>query len=172
MSPRLFFAMLASLAVVACESSRMTDLEEYAQGVMAREPGPIEPLPEIKQIDTFVYAPTKKRDPFVLDRKSVQAAAATVTDGIAPDPLRRKEELEQFPLDSLTMRGTLKQGDAIWALVTTPENTLHHATVGNYLGKNNGQIIRITTEKIELTEIVSDGGGGWRERQAAVALTQ
>ena len=172
MNSRSLFAMLASLALAACGSGRMTDLEEYVQRVKEREPRPIDPLPEIHQIDTFVFDPVSQRDPFVLDQQSVEASTAQIDSGIAPDPLRRKEELEQFPLDSLAMVGTLEQEDAIWALVTTPQKTLYHVRVGNYLGLNNGQITRITEEEIELTEIISDGDGQWRERQAAVALTQ
>jgi type IV pilus assembly protein PilP len=172
MSARYCVAALASLALSACGSGKMADLEDYVQRVKGREPGPIEPLPEIKQIDTFHYEPGERRDPFVLDRQSIEAVPVPAGSGIAPDPLRRKEELEQFPLDSLTMVGTMVQGDTVWALITTPEHTLLHARVGNYLGLNNGQITRITEEEIELTEIVSDGGGEWRERQAAIALSQ
>lgn len=173
MSSRSFFALLASLSLTACGSGKLTDLEEYVQQVMAREPGPIDPLPEIKQIDTFVYEPASERDPFVLDRQSTEGTAALAGGGIAPDPSRRKEELEQFPLESLAMVGTLTQEGTIWALISTPKQLLLHARVGNYLGLNNGQITSITDNEIELTEIVSNGSNGeWRERQATVALSQ
>jgi type IV pilus assembly protein PilP len=173
-SPRYLVAILASIALAACGSGKMADLEEYVQQVKQREPGPIEPLPEIKQIDTFVFEPGDRRDPFVLDPQSAVAvtAVAPVSGGIAPDPLRRKEELEGFSLDSLKMMGTMEQGDTIWALVASPQGTLYHVRVGNYVGMNNGQITRITEEEIELTEIVSDGAGEWRERRAAIALSQ
>jgi type IV pilus assembly protein PilP len=164
--------MLASLALTACGSGRMSDLEEYAQRVKEREPGPIEPLPEIKQIDTFVFEAGDRRDPFVLDDQSAIVATEPTGTGISPNPLRRKEELEQFPLDSLDMVGTMEQGDTMWALIKTPENTMLHVRVGNYMGMNHGLITRITEEEIELTEIVSDGGGEWRERRAAIALSQ
>lgn len=173
MSPRSFFALLASLTLTACGSGKLTDLEEYVQQVMAREPGPIDPLPEIRQIDTFVYRPASERDPFVLDRQSTEETTALTGGGIAPNPSRRKEELEQFPLESLAMVGTLTQEGTIWALISTPERILLHVRAGNYLGLNNGRITSITENQIKLTEIVSeDGGGEWRERQATVALSQ
>lgn len=168
---RSSLGVFVSLTLVACGGSDLSDLEKYAQQVMAREPGPIEPLPKIRRIETFIFDPASPRDPFVLDRQSANANASPGS-GISPDPLRRKEELEQFPLDSLSMVGTLKQDDVMWALVLTPEKTLHHVRVGNYLGQNNGQITRITEEEIELTEILSDGAGAWRESQATVALSQ
>jgi type IV pilus assembly protein PilP len=92
--------------------------------------------------------------------------------GIVPDLLRRKEELERYALDALKMVGTLVQGDTNWALVVAPGGVLHRVRVGNYVGQNNGQITRIDEGQIQLTEIVNDGGGEWRERQAAVALKQ
>jgi type IV pilus assembly protein PilP len=171
MSTRSLHVMLVSLTLAACGSYDMTDLEKYAQQVKEREPGPIEPLPEIKRVETFVYAPESTRDPFVLDAQSAEVSVSPGS-GISPDPLRRKEELEQFPLDSLVMVGTLEQRGTVWALVKTPEKSLLHVRVGNYMGMNNGQITHIGDEAIELTEIVPDGGGGWRERQASIALTQ
>jgi type IV pilus assembly protein PilP len=150
----------------------MEDLEQYVRDVKAREPGSIESLPEIEQVDTFVFEPGERRDPFVLDDQSIQVLTRAPPSGVAPDPLRRKEELEQYPLDSLRMLGTLQQGDVIWGLVVSPDGTLHRVRVGNYMGLNNGQITRISDEEIELTEIISDGVDEWRERQAAIALSQ
>lgn len=173
MSWRIYAAILAGLTLTACGSGKMTDLEEYLERVKARTPGPIEPLPEVAQVDTFVFEPGDRRDPFAMDRKSAEAApTATAASGIAPDPLRRKEELEHFALDALRMMGTLQQDDAIWGLISSPEGTLHRVRVGNYMGLNNGQITRISEEEIELTEIVADGANEWRERQAAIALSQ
>lgn len=164
--------MLPALLLMACGGDTMTDLRDYVQKVKEREPGPVEPLPEIKQIATFVYEPGERRDPFVMDIDTEAAEAPQVDGGVAPDPRRRKEELEYFPLDSLSMVGTLEQDQTTWALITTKEGILHRVQVGNYLGKNNGQIIRIDEDAIQLTEIVSDGNGYWRERQASVALSQ
>jgi type IV pilus assembly protein PilP len=56
--------------------------------------------------------------------------------------------------------------------VLAPDGVLHRVRVGNYVGMNNGQITRISEKEIELTEIISDGPGTWRERQAAIALSQ
>jgi type IV pilus assembly protein PilP len=128
-------------------------------------------LPEIPQVDTFVYEPGERRDPFVMDDRTAQAAAPRPTGGVTPDPLRRKEELERFSLDSLRMVGTLEQSDTRWGLVLAPDGILHRVQVGNYLGRNNGQITRIAPERIQLTEIVSDGPGVWRERESSIALS-
>lgn len=163
--------LLFSLLLVGCGGGDLSDLEEYARKVKLRDPGPIEPLPEIKQINTFIYNPGDRRDPFVLDTRP-EDVAAVQTGHLAPDPLRRKEELEGYSLDTLRMVGTLDQNQTKWALVRTQDGILHRVRVGNYLGTNNGQITHISDEAIQLTEIVSEAPGDWRERPATLALTQ
>ncbi len=155
-----------------CANEDMTDLQQYVSEVHKREPGQIEPLPEIKQIETFVYESGDRRSPFSLGGRSVEEAIAEPGNGIAPDPLRRKEELEQYPLDTLRMVGTLEQNDVMWALVRINDGTLFRVQAGNYMGTNHGQITRISEANIELTEIVTDGGRGWKERQASIALSE
>jgi type IV pilus assembly protein PilP len=172
MSKRYPLFILACLILAGCASDNMSDLQRYVDTVKQRPPAPIEPLPDIKPIDTFVFEPADRRDPFVMDAKSEEIAGIGADGGIHPDLTRRKEELEQYSLDSLKMVGTLEQDGTTWGLVTAPGGTLHRVRVGNYLGSNNGQITRITEDEIELTEIVSDKPGDWRERQAAIALSQ
>ena len=99
------------------------------------------------------------------------ATAAGADNSLAPDPLRPKEELESYPLDSLRMVGTVQQQETRWALVRTREGLVYRVRVGNYLGMNNGQIVGITDDTVRLTEIVSEVPGDWRERSAELKLT-
>jgi len=163
-------AMVAILS--ACGDGGSQDLEDYVAKVRQRKPAPVEPLPEIKQVATYVYEPGDRRDPFIMDVRGEDLVKATPIGTIAPDPLRRKEELEQYALDSLRMVGTLTQSGANWALVRSPEGVVHKVRVGNYMGQNHGQVVRIDGGQIQITEIVNDGGNEWRERQASVALKQ
>ncbi len=172
MRPLRLTVLLATVSLAACGGGGTQDLADYVAKVRDRDPGPIEPLPEIKQIATFVYDPGDRRDPFVMDTRGEDTSKPGPAGGIAPDPLRRKEELEQYALDALKMVGTLAQGDTHWALIITPEGVLHRVRVGDYLGQNNGQITRVDEGQVQLTEIVNEGGGEWRERQAAVTLKQ
>jgi type IV pilus assembly protein PilP len=164
--------LTSSLLLGACAEQSMSDLENYVAEVKARDPGQIEPLPEIKQIETYVYRPDERRSPFTLGDQATQQETVADTGGIAPDPLRRKEELESYPLDSIRMVGTLERDEEMSALVKIHDGTLFRIMPGNYLGMNHGQITRITEERIDLTEIVSNGMGGWKERQAAIALSE
>ncbi|HET8699122.1 MAG TPA: pilus assembly protein PilP, partial [Gammaproteobacteria bacterium] len=82
-----------------------------------------------------------------------------------------RELLEQFPLDSLTMVGTLSDQRASFALVQSADGLVHRVTVGNHMGQNYGRIVSISDTEIKLVEIVSDGLGGYLERPASVALS-
>lgn len=163
--------LLTLLALAGCGSD-MNDLEIYVQDVKARPPSPIEPVPEIVPVETFVYEPGERRDPFTPDAQTEPPEEALADNGLAPDPTRRKEELEGFSLDALRMVGTLEQDAVRWGLVRTKDGVVHRVKVGNYMGMNNGQITSISEDAIQLTEIVSDAPGQWRERSATVALTQ
>lgn len=166
--------LLAAAVILlgGCAERTMSDLEVFVREVKAREPGQIEPLPEIKQIETYVYESRERRSPFSMGGQPLEEDFVEPANGIAPDPLRRKEELEQYSLDSLRMVGTVEKDEVMWALVSIKDGTLFRVRAGNYLGRNHGQVTRITDEKIELTEIISDGMRGWKERQAKVALSE
>lgn len=140
--------------------------------VRARPPGQIEALPEVRPITTFTYEPAERRDPFALDQRLEEIAERPPPSGPTPDPTRAKEELERYTLDSLRMVGTLERDAGRWALIMTRDRILHRVAVGNYLGQNHGLITRISADEIQLTEIIPDGQGGWRDRQAAIALAR
>ncbi len=170
---RLFLAIGMLTMIASCGDDGMQDLRQFVKQTKARKPGRIEPLPEIKQIETFVYLPGDRRNPF-LPAQSAEAEAIAAQDdgGLTPDPNRRKEELEQFPLDSIRMVGTVDMNDTTWGLVKTSDKTIYRVKIGNYMGQNHGQITSITEDKIELTEIIPKKPRGFMERQASVSLSE
>lgn len=148
------------------------DLQGYIEQVKARPKGPIEPIPIIKPYETFAYTVTNLRDPFTPPPVPDDSRRQTAGDGLKPDANRPKEALEEFPLDSLRLVGSLERGGSKWSVVKAPDGAIHRVQPGNYLGQNDGKITRISDELIELTEIVEDGQGGWIERQASLALSE
>ncbi|WP_150046923.1 MULTISPECIES: pilus assembly protein PilP [Methylomonas] len=174
-SRRFNFTPIAALLLLnACVNDDISDLSKYIAEVKARPKGSIEPLPENKIVEAFVFKPDGLRDPFHSAEKTAEENQAQIaaTGGIIPDFNRRKEELEAFSLDSLRMMGTLTDQKGLWGLVKTKEGTIHSVQVGNYIGQNHGRIIRILDDKIELTEIVPDKPGTWREQAATLALVE
>lgn len=163
--------MLAAAGLVAGCGGDMDDLDRYINEIKARPGGRIEPLPEIKPYEVFTYTADAEgfRSPFVPD--APQAVAGGSINDTRPDPDRSREYLESFPLDSLQMVGTLELGGVNYGLVQTSDGLIHRVVPGNYMGQNDGRIVRITESEIELVEIISDGIGGYLEREAAISLS-
>lgn len=170
---RILLALLAPLLLTACGGDNLDDLRAYAEEVKARKHKRIEPLPEVKPHETFLYQAFELRDPFAPAPFSRAAATApTSNNGIRPDTNRRREPLEEFPLDTLRMVGTLERNQERWGLIQAKDGTVHRLKVGNYIGQNYGKIVAISEQEVSLVEIVPDGLGGWTERKAALAITE
>ena len=170
MKKRHLTMAVAMLFLAGCVRHGMNDLQEYVAEVKARPPTPIDPIPQITQAETFLYVAENRRDPFVPTDVVEDVLGESTEEGPRPDPNRRKEELEAFPLDALKMVGTLDRKGEMWALVQTPDGTIHRVKTGNYLGQNDGRIIAIEEERVNLVELIPNGRGGYLERQASLAL--
>ena len=148
------------IAAVALSLSACTrgsrDLEAWVAEVKARPAPPLDPLPVMKQFETFEYGAHAMRDPF-----AQPSADRDGSNALRPDPNRRKEVLEAFPLDSLDMVGTIGAGGDVIGLVMGPDRVTHRVRPGNYLGLNDGRITAVYEDRIEIVELVPDGAGGW-----------
>ena len=162
--------VLAAAGLVACGGGN-DDLDAYINEVKARPGGRIEPLPEITPYEMFAYKADTQgvRSPFVPDTPQISATSSS--GGPRPDPERSPEFLEQFPLDTLRMVGTLYIGDMMYGLIQTSDGLIHRVVPGNYMGQNYGRITDITESQVDLVEIISDGIGGYIERDAAISLS-
>lgn len=171
---RLLTNILSTLAVatlVAACARDTSDLDRHIAEVKTRPSAPIEPVPEIKPFESFAYPDDVARDPFApLDfMPKIETAKNT---GPRPDMDRPREILEDYPLDTLQMMGTLQQKNDLWALIRDPSGTIHRVQPGNHMGQNHGRIIGISGEAVTLRELIPDNAGGWIERQAALAAKE
>ena len=170
-SARLLLTVTITAVLIGCAEDGMDDLRQFVATAAAGRTPKVEPLPEIKTQEPFAYAAAKLVDPFAAFNLKAQGAHAAGS-GPRPDMNRRREPLEEFPLDALKMVGTLERGKQAWAVIQAPDGTVHRATVGNHIGQNFGTIMRISEEKIELVELVQGTLGDWVEREASVALAE
>jgi type IV pilus assembly protein PilP len=170
MSRRWLLVLASVLVVGGCADDGMKDLKAFVEEVKSRPGGPIKPVPEFKPAETYAYTPGYRRSPFIMQEAETERAQTVAGTGPRPDLNRRKEELEQFPLDTLRMVGILEQDNEVWGLVQSKEKTIYRVQPSNYMGQNHGKINRITEEQIELTELIPDGIGGYIERRATLAL--
>ena len=169
--PRLMLASAVLVLLVGCSRGvtstpgEAPNLESFVAEVKARPAPPLDPLPVMQQFETFEYAAQGLRDPFsnaFTDRSN--------GSGPRPDSDRRKQTLEQFPLDSLDMVGTLGRGNSVVALVMAPDKVTYRVQPGAYMGQSDGRVTGVFEDRIELVELVPDGAGGWLERPATVVL--
>ncbi len=166
---RLLLILLAVAALLAGCTRGTADLHQWVAQQKARKGAPLPPLPVIKTFETFIYADQGKRDPFSppASAKSEQRQVA----GPHPNINRPRQPLEAFALDSLTMVGTIGTGNNRVALIEDPNKKIHRVHLNNYMGQNYGRVTDITADHVDLVELVSNGTGGWRERNASIALS-
>ncbi|MFZ4478346.1 MAG: pilus assembly protein PilP [Rhodoferax sp.] len=173
--PELLLLAMA-LALAACGSSSEDELRQWMTDQKGQIRPRIAPISEPKQFIPESYSQTAAVEPFsnqkltqALKRESTQAAANGAL--IAPELARRREALESFPLDVMTLVGSMtKTGDPV-ALVKV-ENLLYQVRPGNHLGQNYGLVTRIAETEITLREIVQDATGEWIERTATLQLQE
>lgn len=146
-------------------SSRDDELESFITTTKKEPGGRVEPLPELKPYESYVYAAADLRSPFMPGGSGAGSAGST-----RPDTRRNREFLEQFSLDTLRMVGTLRLADRTYGLVKTKDGLVHRVLPGNYVGQADGKVTEIAPSKISVVEIVPDGLGGYMERPAALAL--
>ena len=160
--------MAAALALLAGCTGGMSDLQQWVAQEKAKKGPPVPPLPVLKTFETFVYQDQDKRDPFGPSLEE-QREAQVGANGPLPDKHPR-EQLENYPLDSLKMVGTIGIGAAIEGLIKDPDGVIHRVHINNYMGQNNGKITTVAEDHIDLVELIPNGSGGWMKRQASVAL--
>jgi type IV pilus assembly protein PilP len=170
--PLLAIIGIAVLSLSACGGDGLDDIREFVKNAHADKKPKVEPLPELKVQETFAYSPEKLADPFTaVNLKPLPGDDATKAGGGSrPDPNRRKEPLEDYPLETLKMVGTLSRGNQVWAVIQAGDGTVHRAKTGEHLGQNFGMITRITDDKISIIELIQGNLGDWAEREANLSL--
>jgi type IV pilus assembly protein PilP len=160
-------ASLMCFALAGC-SGDMDELQQKVAEIRSRPGERVEPLPQIQPYETYAYNASSLRSPFVPSAP----ARNDVANAVRPDSKRAREFLEQFPIDSMKMVGTLNLQGKNYGLVQGKDGLVHRVLPGSYMGQNDGRVTSITSTKISVLEIVPDGVGGYIERPAALALTE
>ncbi|MBR0567963.1 pilus assembly protein PilP [Azoarcus sp. L1K30] len=140
-------------------------MNEQAAGMR----GTVKPLPEIKPFPVVDYEASLVVEPFKPTR--IEPERKTGGGGLRPDPDRRREPLEAYPLESLRMVGVLSKDKVTQALIQA-DKSLYRVKVGNYLGQDYGVITAVTDTSVELRELVEDLNGDWVERTSSLRLQE
>lgn len=157
------------IALAGCEQNE--DLQKYVEEVKAKPAPPIEPLPTITPYTAATFGSGKDRDPFINPQPEQGQTIGLVKEKcLQPDMKRVKEDLEQFSLDNLAMKGSLADSVGLWALIQAPGGTVYRVANGQYMGLNYGKVTQITKSEIKIEELVPDNNGCWNHRTTVLSL--
>jgi type IV pilus assembly protein PilP len=160
---KLLGVTLIVVLLTGCSSGdQFADLRQYMRDVEAKPRGQIAPLPEFESYQAFTYGAANQRSPF--------EPPVIGNVGVKPPANHVKQYLERFPLSALAMVGTLQKDNSTFALIEDSQGGVHRVQVGDYMGDQWGQIESIEDARIDITEIVGDGGGGWLRRPRTIEL--
>lgn len=161
--------LLSMIFLPGCQQQEKENLSQFVANANKMQPKEIEPLPNIKPIEPYAYSAQDLSDPFNIENLKPKQVVST-RSGEGPDTNRRRETLENYPLDALKMVGTLFRESEQRVIIKTPEGAVQTAVVGNYLGQNYGKIISIDESEVVIKEQVLNSAGTWVERDASITV--
>jgi type IV pilus assembly protein PilP len=174
---RVPLKLVASLGVVAFALTACGgEQEELTQWMeqQRREVKPsVEPLSPPKKFTPQPYAALGNVEPFSSQKLTValKQEAKQPNSMLAAEINRRKQPLEAYPLDSMSMVGSVVKAGRPYALLRV-DSLLYQVRQGDYLGQNYGKITKISETDVALREIVQDAAGEWIERTSALQLQE
>ncbi len=166
--------LVMAVLLTACggNTEEMIALQNYVSSIVNRPPGRIEPLPEFVSYEAFTYSAAGMRGPFDIPVDAALMTGLQQGREIRPDPDRRREPLEEFPINTLRMVGSLTRGNTFWVLIQDSEDNIHWVTEGSYLGRNHGRVVAGNERQLNIVEIVPSGAGGYMERPQIITLEE
>lgn len=172
---RLLLAALAGPMLVACSGSERDELDQWLTQQRAQSRPALESLAPPRRFNPQPYEGTALSDPFgpqrltqVLQRESAGSASSGL---VLPERKRRRQPLEDVPLESMAMVGSLAREGGRVGLVRIGQE-VHAVPPGAYLGHNFGKVMKVTEHQMVLREIVQEASGEWVERIATLQLQE
>ncbi|MDQ1814655.1 pilus assembly protein PilP [Massilia sp. CCM 9210] len=167
-------ALLICAGLLAgCGDSDVQEVNAWMEQTKKETKVDVPPLTEPKTFVPFAYSTAGEIDPY--DPNKLLAELARAANGannpLKPDESRRKEPLEAFPLDTMSMVGSMKSKGVTYALVQI-DKTMYHVKPGDRVGQNFGIITGVNDEAISIKETVQDAGGEWIERPTKLELQE
>jgi type IV pilus assembly protein PilP len=161
------------LALLAGCGAENEELQEWMERQRREVKPNVSPLSPPKKFEAQPYTSLQAVDPFSGQKLSValKQESRQPNSMLASELNRRKEPLEAYPLDSMSMVGSVAKQAKPYALLRV-DNLLYQVKPGDHIGQNYGRINKITETQIELREIVQDAAGEWIERPATLQLQE
>jgi type IV pilus assembly protein PilP len=165
------------------------DLRADAHGGVSAQvgllsPRLLSPSSPLVQMDKVAQAAPTSRDPF--DAKAWQQTQVLHAQQqpsyvlhVAPEMRRPRDPLEAFPRQQLRYVGHVSASVELQALVQVVVADInanvvlpqvHRVRVGDHLGQDFGQVLRVEKHQIQLRELTADPRGEWQIRQVVMPL--
>ncbi len=164
-------ALLASLLLAGCSDSDVKEVKDWMAKVKSETKVAVTPLSEPKTFVPYAYGAKDIIDPFSSNKLLVELArsASNSNSKFKPDTNRRKELLEEFPLDTIRMVGIIQKGGVNYGVLQI-DKAVHRVAAGQHIGPNFGVVTSVTESAITIKESVQDATGDWIERMAKLEL--
>ena len=161
-----------SLGLSACEGEH-NELQTWMDQERQQVRPNVQPLSPPQKFNPQAYAGMDGVEPFSAQKLAgaLKQEARQPNSAVAAELNRRKEPLEAFPLDSMSMVGSVQKKGLPFALLRV-DGLLYQVKAGDYIGQNYGKILKITETEVSLREIVQDAAGEWIERPTTLQLQE
>ncbi len=163
---------MVAVAIAGC-SAEQEELTQWMEQQRREVKPNVQPLSPPKKFTPQPYTALSGVEPFSNQKLTValKQEARQPNSLLAAEINRRKEPLEAYPLDSMSMVGSVVKAGRSYALLRV-DALLYQVKQGDYLGQNYGKIIKISETDVALREIVQDAAGEWVERNSALQLQE
>jgi len=163
-------AGLLCMLLAGCGNSDVDEVHQWMAQVKANAHVAVPKLAAPKTFVPFAYAEQNMVDPFN-QNKLLTELAKVKGNGLRPDTERRKELLENFALDTITMVGVIQQAGVTYAVLQV-ERGVYQVKAGQHLGQNYGVVTSVTDDTVNIKELVQDATGDWVERMSKLELQE
>ncbi|MCA1247427.1 pilus assembly protein PilP [Massilia sp. MS-15] len=168
---RLLAALGAALLLAGCGDGDVQEVRDWMKKVERETVPAVKPLPEPKDFVPYAYQPGAAIEPFSETKllNELARVAANSANPLQPDAGRVREVLENYPLDTMRMVGTLQKAGVNYALVQI-DASIFQVKAGQRIGQNHGLVTRVSEGAIDIREVVQDPTGDWVARKATIEL--
>lgn len=165
--------IVLAVALAAGCSAESEELAAWFEQQKREVKPSVQPLTPPKKYNPQPYHAAQSVEPFSPQKLSValKQEARQPNSALASEMKRRREPLEAFPLDSMSMVGSVDRHGRRYALLKV-NSLLYQVKVGDHIGQNYGRVVRIDETQLVLREIVQDAAGEWIERPASLQLQE
>lgn len=166
---KYFIILGLTFSLFACLERPTDNLQQFVSNELANKLT-MDKLPlTFKKITLVSLSEQVGRNPFSTPNVDPVSTIQSVSKGcLKVDVNRNLEPLEKFPIERLSMRGTLLIGKQRWALVQVLDGQLYKIKVGHYLGLNHGKVLAVNKTKIDVLALIMNKSGCWKEQIMAL----